>query len=217
MKTLTRDYWQKAFTHLAAAFNDEKVHLCRLDGAIGDGDHGASMARGFSEALHQFHSLGESADIALLFATTGNAFLGKVGGVTGVIFGTLFIEAGKKAVGLAEIDPPALAAMLDGALEGIKKRGKVREGDKSMVDALAPAVAALKHSLEERADWNEVMKAMSESARQGMEATKQMAAKVGRVRYQKEKGLGHVDPGSASVAIIFRTLQESLKSSIQPS
>ena len=211
METLTRDYWQKAFANLAAAFNDEKMFLCQLDGAIGDGDHGASMARGFSEALNQFHSLGESPDIAALFLTTGNAFLSKVGGVTGVIFGTLFIEAGKKAEGLTEIDPPALAAMLDGALEGIKKRGNVREGDKSMVDALAPALAALKQRTEERADWNEVMEAMAESARQGMEATKQMAGKVGRVRYQKEKGLGHVDPGSASVAIIFRTLQESLK------
>ena len=101
--------------------------------------------------------------------------------------------------------------MLDGALEGIEKRGKVREGDKSMVDALAPAIAALKREGGKGADWNEVMEAMSESARQGMEATRQMAGRVGRVRYQKEKGLGHVDPGSASVAIIFRTLQKSLK------
>jgi len=211
MRTLTRDYWQRAFTNLAAAFDDEKVSLCQLDGAIGDGDHGASMARGFSEAISQFSSLGESPDIALLFRTTGNAFLSKVGGVTGVIFGTFFIEAGKKAEGLTEVDPPALAAMLEGALEGIKKRGKVREGDKSMVDALAPVVAALKQRMEKAADWNEVMKSLSESARQGMESTKQMAAKVGRARYQKEKGLGHVDPGSASVAIIFRTLQESLE------
>ncbi len=211
MKTLTRDYWQRAFANLAAAFDAEKVHLCQLDGAIGDGDHGASMARGFSEALTQFPSLGESPDIAMLFTTTGNAFLGKVGGVTGVIFGTLFIEAGKKAVGLTEIDAPALAAMLDCGLEGIKKRGKVREGDKSMVDALAPAVAALKQCAETGADWNELMPVLSESARQGMEATRQMAGKVGRVRYQKEKGLGHVDPGSASVAIIFKTLQESLE------
>jgi dihydroxyacetone kinase-like protein len=211
MKTLTRDYWQRAFANLAAAFDAEKVHLCQLDGAIGDGDHGASMARGFSEASTQIASLGQAPDIAMLFTTTGNAFLGKVGGVTGVIFGTLFIEAGKKAAGLTEIDPSALTAMLNCALEGIKKRGKVREGDKSMVDALAPAVAALKQSAEKGADWNEVMPALAEASQQGMEATKQMAGKVGRVRYQKEKGMGHVDPGSASVAIIFRTLQESLE------
>ena len=85
-----------------------------------------------------------------------------------------------------------------------------------MVDALAPVVTALKQRAEKGADWNEVMNALSESARQGMEATKQMAAKVGRARYQKEKGVGHVDPGSASVAIIFRTLQESLELSTTP-
>jgi phosphoenolpyruvate---glycerone phosphotransferase subunit DhaL len=210
MKTLTRDYWQKAFTNLAAAFDNEKMFLCQLDGAIGDGDHGSSMARGFSEALNQFAALGESPDIALLFKTVGNAFLSKVGGVTGVIFGTFFIEAGKKAEGLVETDPSALAAMLENALDGIKKRGKAQVGDKSMVDALAPALEALKKRPETDANWKDLMELLADSARQGSEATRQMAAKVGRVRYQKEKGVGHIDPGSASVAIFFRTLKESL-------
>jgi phosphoenolpyruvate---glycerone phosphotransferase subunit DhaL len=210
MESLSRDYWQKAFTNLAVAFNDEKVSLCQLDGAIGDGDHGASMARGFSEALGRFPALGDSPEIAALWKTAGNAFLSKVGGVTGVIFGTFFIEAGKKAEGLAEIDPPALAAMLENALDAIKKRGKVQEGDKSMIDALAPAVHALKQTTEKGSTLKEVVHSLAESARQGSEATRQMAAKVGRVRYQKEKGVGHVDPGSASVAIIFRTLEASL-------
>ena len=89
------------------------------------------MARGFSEALNQFDSLPESADIAPLFMTTGNAFLGKVGGVTGVIFGTFFIEAGKKAEGLEEIDPPALAAMLDGAWMGLRKGAKSTRGTRA--------------------------------------------------------------------------------------
>ena len=146
----------------------------------------------------------------MLFETTGNAFLHKVGGVTGVIFGTFFLEAGKKADGLTEIDASALAVMLDQAVEGIKKRGKVKEGDKSMIDALAPAVAALKQATGTSVDLKEVMESLSEAARQGMEATRQMPAKVGRARYQKEKGIGHVDPGSASVAIFFKTLKESL-------
>ncbi len=210
MRSLTRDYWQRAFANLAAAFQTEKVHLCQLDGAIGDGDHGASMARGFAEALKQFPALGESAEVAPLFATVGSAFLRNVGGVTGVIFGTLFIEAGKQAAGLTEIDPPALAAILDAALEAIKKKGNVREGDKSMVNALAPAVAALKRKAQQGTDWREAMPAMAEAARLAVEATKQMAGRVGRARYQKQKGVGHVDPGAASVAIIFRTLQESL-------
>ncbi|MBN2578800.1 MAG: dihydroxyacetone kinase subunit L [Pirellulales bacterium] len=210
MQSLNRDYWQKTFANLATAFENEKVALCQMDGVIGDGDHGASMARGFAEALAQFPALGDSPEIAAMFSTTGNAFLGKVGGVTGVIFGTFFIEAGKKAEGLPETDPGALTAMLDAALQAIKKRGKVQEGDKSMIDALAPAVDALKERIENGSDWKEILEALAESARQGSEATRPMAAKVGRVRYQKEKGVGHVDPGSVSVAIFFRTLKESL-------
>jgi dihydroxyacetone kinase-like protein len=209
MEKLNLDYWRKAFANLATAFHDEKVFLCQLDGAIGDGDHGASMARGFAEAEKALTGLGESPDVAHLFRTAGNAFLSKVGGVSGVIFGTLLIEAGKKAAGRTEIDAPTLAAMLENALEAIKKKGKVAEGDKSMVDALAPAVRCLRQRAAQDSDLKGVLSALEESARQGSEATRTMAAKVGRVRYQKEKGVGHVDPGSASVAILFRTLHET--------
>jgi phosphoenolpyruvate---glycerone phosphotransferase subunit DhaL len=209
METLDRDYWQRAFANLAATFNGEKEHLCELDGAIGDGDHGASMARGFAEAAAQFSAASESPTIAMMFQVAGNAFLLKVGGVTGIIFGTFFLEAGKKAEGLAAIDAPALAEMLDQAVEGIKKRGKVKEGDKSMLDALAPAAAALRRRAEKGATGKEALETLYEAARQGREATRQMPASVGRARYQKEKGVGHVDPGAASVAIFFRTLKEA--------
>jgi phosphoenolpyruvate---glycerone phosphotransferase subunit DhaL len=210
MEALDRNYWQRAFTRLAAVFNEEKPRLCQLDGAIGDGDHGASMARGFSEAASQLAALPEPPSIAAMFQTVGNAFLNKVGGVSGVIFGTFFLEAGKKAEGLQEIDAAAFTAMLDQALEGVKKRGKAKEGDKSMVDALAPAVAATKETAERKASMNDVLASAYQAARQGMEATKEMSGKIGRARYQKEKGVGHIDAGSASVAIFFKSLKEAL-------
>ena len=210
MEKLDRDYCRKAFANLAVVFENEKLHLCQLDGAIGDGDHGASMARGFAEAATQLASLSEPPNIAIMFQTAGNAFMNKVGGVTGVIFGTFFIEAGKKAEGLNEIDAIAFAAMLDHALESVKKRGKAKEGDKSMIDALAPAVAATKQLAENGTDMETLLESAAEAARQGMEATKEMPGKVGRVRYQKEKGVGHIDPGAASIAVFFRTLKESL-------
>jgi phosphoenolpyruvate---glycerone phosphotransferase subunit DhaL len=209
MEELTLNYWRKAFSNLSVAFNAAKIELCQLDGAIGDGDHGASMARGFEETERELSSLGELPDVATLFRTAGNAFLSKVGGVTGVIFGTFFLEAGKKAEGLTQLDAPALSVMFDSALAGVKKKGKVSEGDKSMVDALAPAVAALKQMSEKAADCRAVLSTLAEAARRGSEATKAMAAKVGRARYQKQKGVGHVDPGSASIAIFFRTLLEN--------
>lgn len=210
MEKLDLSFWRKAFTNLALAFENEKLHLCQLDGAIGDGDHGASMARGFAEACSQLASIDRTADVGVMFKTAGQAFLSKVGGVTGVIFGTFFIEAGKKAEGLTATDGAALAVMLDNALEAIKKKGKVKEGDKSMVDALAPAVAALKQMIEKGPELKAAMEALYQAAERGSEETKQMAAKVGRVRYQKGKGVGHIDAGSASVAIIFRIMKDSL-------
>jgi phosphoenolpyruvate---glycerone phosphotransferase subunit DhaL len=209
MEKLNLDYWRRVFANLAAAFDAAKLSLCQLDGAIGDGDHGASMARGFEEAQKELTSLGEPADVAVLFRTAGNAFLGKVGGVSGVIFGTFLLETGKKAKGLTAIDAPTLATMLERALEAIKKKGKVSEGDKSMVDAFAPAAAALRKMAEKGADWNEILPALSDAAQRGSEATKDMPAKVGRARYQKTKGVGCIDAGSASMAIFFRTLAET--------
>jgi phosphoenolpyruvate---glycerone phosphotransferase subunit DhaL len=211
MEKLNLDYWRRAFASLTSAFNAAKVRLCQLDGAIGDGDHGASMARGFEETAKELASLGEPPDVATLFRTAGNAFLNKVGGVSGVIFGTFFLEAGKKAEGLKEIDISALAAMLGSALEGVKRKGKVNAGDKSLVDALAPAVAALQQMTGKEADWRDVLSALAEAAQRGSDATKGMAAKVGRARYQKTKGVGHVDAGSASLAIFFRTLEETAR------
>jgi phosphoenolpyruvate---glycerone phosphotransferase subunit DhaL len=209
VQTLNRDYWQKAFANLATTFEEEKVHLCHLDGVIGDGDHGASMARGFAEATKRLSSLGTPPSIHALFATTGSAFLDEVGGVTGVIFGTFFLDASKNVENLTEIDADTLRVMLETALEGIKKRGRVREGDKSMIDALAPAVASLRQTIANGSDLNEMMESLHQAAHHGMEETKRMAAKVGRVRYQKEKGVGQIDPGSASVALIFRTLRDT--------
>ena len=128
MEKLDRNYWQRAFANLAAAFDEEKLHLCQLDGAIGDGDHGASMARGFAETASQLSLLDKPPSIALMFQTAGNAFLNKVGGVSGVIFGTFFIEAGKKAEGLEQIDAAAFAAMLHQALEAVKKKRQSQGG-----------------------------------------------------------------------------------------
>jgi phosphoenolpyruvate---glycerone phosphotransferase subunit DhaL len=211
MEKLNLDYWRRVFSNLTAAFNAAKIALCQLDGAIGDGDHGASMARGFQEMENELSTVGEPPDVATLFRTAGNAFLNKVGGVSGVIFATFFLEAGKKAEGLTEIDASTLTLMLAAALEGVKKKGRVNEGDKSMIDALAPAVATLHQMTAKGADWKEVLPALAAAARQGSEATKTMPAKVGRARYQREKGVGHVDPGSASIAIFFRTLAETGK------
>ncbi len=202
-------YWRRVLDSLARVFEVEKLRLCQLDGAIGDGDHGASMARGFSQANIAFSQTSPDS-VATLFQVTGNAFLTSVGGVSGIIFGTLFLEAGKRAQGMAAVTPGILADMLEHALAAIKTRGRVQEGDKSMVDALSPAVVTLKRMADDCAPIEDIMPLLYDAAERGMEATASMAANVGRVRYQKDRGVGHIDSGAASVALIFKVLRDSL-------
>lgn len=209
MDRLGLSYWQKAFSNLASAFENEKLRLCQLDGAIGDGDHGTSMALGFSKASESLAGQAPR-DVADLFKATGNAFISSVGGVTGIVFGTMFLAAGKEVQGQPEIGTEGLAGMFAGALEATKNRGKVQEGSKSMVDALSPAVTALREAADKGLDVEEALARASESAHGGMEATRQMEARVGRARYQKGKGKGHIDAGAASVALVFKTLAKTV-------
>lgn len=208
MSKLDLAYWQKAFANLADVFDREEMRLCRLDGATGDGDHGTSMSLGFRKAAAAPGAEGPP-DITALFQSTGDAFVTSVGGVTGIIFGTWFKEAGKKTQGLTEIDTRGLAEMFGCALAKIRKRGKVANGDKSMVDALWPAVASLEEAAEKGLDPADALALARESAREGMDATRVMEARVGRARYQKDKGAGHTDPGAASVALVFETLAQT--------
>lgn len=208
MDVLTLDYWKASFSALLAAFEEEKEHLCELDGAIGDGDHGDSMARGLAEVVDRL-SAADPPDVGALLELAGTAFISSVGGVTGIIFGTLLQSAGKSADGKLAINCNDLALMFESALEGVKRRGRAKEGDKSMVDALSPAVAALKEAAQEGSTPQDALAMASAAAEKGMQSTVNMQATVGRARYQKGKGVGHADAGAASVALIMRTLADT--------
>ena len=205
MNTLNLDYWNQAILDLADTFQREKDHLCQLDGAIGDGDHGAGMLRGFSEAVNKLEERPPT-DVGSLLKTVGSTFVSTVGGVTGIIFGTLFMSAGRAADGKTEVTVADLAAMFTAALEAIRTRGKAAEGDKTMIDALSPAVGSLEDSSAEGLDSTEALALAAKSAERGVETTRDMLAKVGRARYQGDNARGHIDAGAASTALIFRTL-----------
>ena len=190
MAKLSFEYWRQSVLRLSAVFENEKDRLCGLDGAIGDGDHGTSMALGFSEAAKRL-SESDTSDVGAVLRATGNAFVSSVGGVTGIVFGTLFISAGKAVEGKTELDSNDLAAMFSSALKAVKARGKVQEQDKSMVDALSPAVSVLREAAEEDLSPDKALILAHKAAEEGMEATRRLAAKVGRARYQKEKALLH--------------------------
>jgi dihydroxyacetone kinase-like protein len=206
MKRLELEYWLAAFRTLKQVFADAEGRLCEYDGAVGDGDHGTSMLLGFTEAERAITQR-PPADIGELFQSAGVAFMGNVGGVTGVVFGTLFLSLADATAGVGALSVRELRNALADALDAVKARGKAREGQKSMIDALAPAVRALEQA--EADGLQEALRAAARAAHDGAEATRSMQAAVGRARYQGAKAVGHIDPGAVSVAIIFDTLESS--------
>jgi len=208
VKTLRLEYWVRAVDLLAVAFAEAESRLCGYDGAIGDGDHGTSMRSGFWEAQESLRRT-PAADFGEAMQATGRAFLENVGGVTGVIFGSLFVAAGESAAGAHELDSRLLSQAFSAGLAAVKKRGKAAEGDKSMVDALSPAVEALRRAADGGDPVEAALAQAARAAEEGMRATIPMEGKVGRARSQPGKGAGHVDAGAASVCLIFQTLAEA--------
>lgn len=193
------------FIYIANKMVESKDALTQADKAIGDGDHGIGMARGF-EAVGQkldsqsFTSMGE------VFKSIGMTLMMSIGGAAGAVFGTLFRGAGKNMDDQSELDSQTLAYALQDGLQAVKDRGKAKPGDKTMVDALEPA--AVKSVELVAVPLDEAMMEICEAARQGMEKTKDMVAALGKAKPLGERSLGHADPGSLSIYLIFKYMLE---------
>jgi phosphoenolpyruvate---glycerone phosphotransferase subunit DhaL len=185
---------------LAATIRAHEAELTALDTAIGDGDHGANLARGFSK-VEQKLGAEVPATPAALFRLVGMTLIGSVGGASGPLYGTFFLEAGKAAGSTLELDEAALARCLAAGLAGVKMRGKAEPGDKTMVDALTPAI----ETLVQGASLTEA----GAAARAGAKATEPLIARKGRASYLGERAIGHVDPGATSSALLIESLREA--------
>ncbi|MER5421316.1 dihydroxyacetone kinase subunit DhaL [Streptosporangium roseum] len=184
----------------------EKDRLTRLDAAIGDADHGANLDRGFSAITQALAGTAPDTPGALL-VLVGSTLIRKVGGAAGPLYGTAFREAGKVLGDASEVSAADLAAALQAALAGVQRLGSAAEGDKTMVDALAPAVRALSRATQEGKDPEEAIGAAASAALAGAEATVPMQARKGRASYLGPRSVGHEDPGAASTALILAALR----------
>jgi phosphoenolpyruvate---glycerone phosphotransferase subunit DhaL len=185
----------------------QRDHLTQLDAAIGDADHGINLARGFSAiatALEQATTPTPGSVLTL----AGSTLISKVGGASGPLYGMALRQAGKSLGDTADAGLAELAASLEAALAGVQKLGAAREGEKTMVDALAPAVAALQKAIAEGADVPGALSAAAAAAAEGAQATISMQALKGRASYLGPRSVGHEDPGAASTAIIISALGE---------
>jgi phosphoenolpyruvate---glycerone phosphotransferase subunit DhaL len=191
----------------AAVVESQRDHLTQLDAAIGDADHGINLARGFSAvtaALEQASTPSPGSVLTLAGAT----LISKVGGASGPLYGMAFRQAGKSLGGKQEADLHDLADALEAALAGVQKLGAAREGEKTMVDALAPAVSALGKAVAEGAPTGAALSALADAAAAGAHATISMQALKGRASYLGPRSVGHEDPGAASTALILRALRD---------
>ena len=195
--------WARRWIELAAAdVAQQRDYLVDLDRAIGDGDHGENMDRGFKAALE---ALGQAqpASVAEVLKTVAKTLMSTVGGAAGPLYGTAFLRA-SKAAGDGDLDGAGVAAVIAGALDGIQARGKATTGEKTMVDAWAPALEAARAAAESGSDPAAVLEAAATAAESGAAATEPMRATKGRASYLGERSIGHLDPGAVSTSLILR-------------
>ena len=195
--------WMERF---AAEVAENRSYLTRLDGAIGDGDHGTNMDRGMKKALERLQAT-DGDDIGASLKAVGMALVSSVGGAAGPLYGTFFMQMGQAAAGRSELDLAGFTDAFDAGIQGVIKRGKAEPGDKTMLDALKPALEALRD-----ADGDDVAAALERAAQaafDGMEATVPMVARKGRASYLGERSAGHRDPGAESSALLLRAAADT--------
>ena len=199
----------ECISRIAERIIDNKEYLTELDREIGDADHGVNMARGFQAVLEKVPQ--DSDDVGAVLKKTGMTLLSTVGGASGPLYGTAFMEAGKAVAGKERLEAADVPAILDAAIAGIQKRGKAAQGEKTMLDALIPALETYREKLESGSDLSEAMDAACAAARDGVEFTKTIRATKGRASYLGDRSIGHQDPGATSATLIMEAVRDFLR------
>lgn len=196
--------------NVARVINENNVYLTQLDAAIGDADHGANMDRGFKAVMTKMADISDK-DMGTLFKTVGMTLISTVGGAGGPLYGTFFLQLGMKTSGKMELGLADWAEALEAALAGVVMRGKADLGDKTMVDALTPAVDALKRAVQDQQSIVKALELSAEAARQGMESTIPLVARKGRASYLGDRSANHQDPGATSSYLILKAAADTWK------
>jgi dihydroxyacetone kinase-like protein len=206
---ITRDAIAQWIQAYAAVLAEQKDFLTQLDMAIGDGDHGENMNRGFQAVLLKLPGVADK-DIGTLLKTVAMTLISTVGGASGPLYGTLFLQMAARTSGKEELTPAEFAEALKAGIDGIIARGKAAAGDKTMVDALLPALEALQQALGQGAGLTDALNRAATAATQGREATIPWVARKGRASYLGERSAGHADPGATSAQLLIQCASRTL-------
>ncbi len=201
--TITRDDVISWLNECGRVLAENKDYLTQLDSAIGDADHGANMDRGFRAALTKLPTVADK-DIGTLFKSVGMTLVSTVGGAGGPLYGTFFMQAGTASANKMELTTGDWAVALEAALNGVVARGKAQLADKTMVDALTPALNALKQAVNDGLAQGDALRQSAAAAEQGLKGTIPLVARKGRASYLGERSAGHQDPGATSSYLLLK-------------
>ncbi|MFV9506992.1 MAG: dihydroxyacetone kinase subunit DhaL [Oscillochloridaceae bacterium umkhey_bin13] len=207
---ITAEHAIKFIETVAARIKEQRDYLTQLDSAIGDADHGVNLDRGFTTVVGKLPSVADK-DVGTILKTVGTTLVSTVGGASGPLYGTAFLRAGMATADRFELSPDDLVAALEAALEGIQTRGKSTRGEKTMIDAIGPAVDALKEARAAGDDLIDALRKSVAACEVGMQATIPMLATKGRASYLGERSIGHQDPGATSAFLMAQALLEVME------
>jgi phosphoenolpyruvate---glycerone phosphotransferase subunit DhaL len=204
---VSRDDVLRWLSALQKVFAENRQQLTDLDSAIGDGDFGISLDRGFT-AVQAELTANPPADIRAVFQNVATVLIKTMGGSSGPLLGTFFLRAGAAAAGKSELGPADVVALFQAGVEGIQQRGKAALGDKTMLDAWLPAVDAMRGALEAGSGLAEILERGAAASDAGMQATVSMSARKGRASYLGDRSAGHADPGATASHLMLNAAAE---------
>jgi dihydroxyacetone kinase-like protein len=199
--------WLARFKDLVT---EQRAYLTELDSAIGDADHGANMARGMTAVMEKIGASGAAGTVDELFKSVGMTLVTSVGGASGPLYGTFFLRFGMTSGAVTSLDSASLGTSLRAGLDGVVARGKAEIGDKTMFDAMSPALDSYDAAVAAGSDVAAAASAAFEAAKTGRDATEALVARKGRASYLGDRSAGHLDPGATSTALLFEALAASL-------
>jgi len=205
--TVSREDLLRWFSALQKLFAENRQQLTDLDSAIGDGDFGISLDRGFT-AVQAELTANPPADIRAVFQNVASVLIKTMGGSSGPLLGTFFLRAGATCADKSELAPADVVALFQAGVDGIQQRGKAALGDKTMLDALLPAVDAMRGALDGGSGLAEILDRGAAAAEAGMRATITMQARKGRGSYLGERSVGHQDPGATASYMLFKAAED---------
>lgn len=208
--TLTKTQITTWLEHAAQVLDENKAYLTELDSPIGDADHGTNIARGFKVIAEKLPTVAAN-DIGAIFKLVAMTLMSAVGGASGLLYGNFFMKAAAVANGKDELTAAELVTVFAAGKDGIIQRGRAEVGDKTMIDAWTPALAALQSAVDAGQPLVEALQAAAAAAETGMKATIPLQARKGRASYLGERSIGHQDPGATSTYLLLNALAKVVR------